>query len=210
MTFKELWRELHKINTETVGGKDHVYYEVGKDTACSSTFGDVVYSLYDGSSNFWEWCLNFIALRVGIFGSAIGYDKIADGFFIEQSREFDLTKKRVFACFSRGVLGCGVVVRYLLMCERNGVSPECKVILLCTPKMGGRRWFKHFKKICEKHNVEVIYITMVGDIVPVFVPWWKKQYCTRHIPLPNKEKGLKAKHQNVENYLPDEEVWPNV
>jgi len=198
MDLKYLWEQNHRINSKTVEGDNPLYYKDNTDTACSVSVGDIDYHFFDGSNTALEWIKNFVAIRTGLNGSALGYDSTAKDLFDDMQENISTTRKQVFVGFSRGgAIAMLVLIRYSMWCYTQGIKPRAELITFEMPKAGGRKLYK----FCKRLNFQHIRVVMKGDPVPNIVWWWKKPYTTRLITLPNKERGIKNKHTNVGKYL---------
>ena len=200
ISFRQLWRQCRRINEKTVLGDDTIYYKAGTDTACSTTIDGVRLHFFDGSNTFREWFKNFVAFRVGLYGSAIGYDSTAKDLFDQMRGDISSTDKNVFIGFSRGgAIALLVMVRVINSMWRRGLKPNCDLLTYEAPKAGGRKLRRECRRLAFNHT----RITMNGDIVPTLVPYWRGHYETTRIKLKNKEFGIRNKHTRVEKYLPD-------
>ena len=197
LDLRELWDECHKINSKTIEG-DTRYYKDNTDTCASVSIGDIDYHYFDGSDRALEWLKNFFAFRFGAYGSHKGYDGTAKDLFDKMCEDMSISRKQVFVGYSRGgAIALLVLLRHSLMCYRRGVKPRAELVTFCAPKAGHKKLYKQ----CEKMGFQHTRVVMVGDIVPKIVWWWCDMWTTRLIKLKNSEKGKKAKHKNVGEYL---------
>jgi len=198
LSYKELLKQAHDINKKNVYGGDVRYYKARTDTVASCNIEDTQYHFFDGTTGLREWINDFRAVRIGLFGAAIGYDEVAELLFCQMMSNINLDKKQVFTGFSRGgALGMLVLIRVMRYAETQGKKLDCELVSFNMPKAGGRKLYKVCKKLGFKHT----RIYMVGDFVHNIVWWWKKPYSTKVIALENNEKGIKKKHQNILPYL---------
>ena len=198
MDLKWLWDQNHRINDKTVEGDNVLYYRDNTDTCASVTVDGVDYHFFDGSNTPLEWVKNFIAIRTGLYGSALGYDGTAKDLFEKMHDDMSSARKNVFVGFSRGgAIAMMMLIRYTEWCYRRKVKPRAELVSFEMPKAGGRRLYRRCKKLGFEHT----RVVMQGDAVPKIVWWWCKPWTTKLITLKNSEKGLKNKHKNVGRYL---------
>jgi hypothetical protein len=204
MNLKTLFKYNRLINSKEVPVEGITYFKAGTDTACSFTIEETQFHLFDGSSTFREWVNNFLAMRVGLFGSAIGYDETAEKLFNQMASKVDESKRQVYGGISRGgalaVLCLVRDKRYRHHVKQSELN--YKLISFNMPKAGGKRFYNHCKKLDFQH----LRILMKGDVVHKIVWWWKNMWTTELLVLKNREKGIIKKHLNLDNYLPNEEV----
>ncbi len=198
LSYKKMLEQAHKINSKQVYGDCVKYYKARTDTASSCEIENVQYHFFDGTSDFVEWVNDFRGARIGLFGSAIGYDEIAEMLFCKMMSNIDHTKKQVFVGFSRGgSLAMLVLIRAMRVMHNLGKDLDCELVSFNMPKAGSKKLNRYCKKLGFKHT----RIYMIGDIVHCIVWWWQKPYSTEVMALENNERGIKKKHQNILPYL---------
>lgn len=171
-------------------------YKADKDQAYSVLLDGVEEIYFDGSNRAREWLENLLAWpMITFYGMFYSFGNVAKEMFpqILDKTRHDTKRARIIG-HSRGVFGLGIALKL----HDIGWRIE-EVILYGAPRSGMRK----FVRECEKRDIPITLITVIGDWVTKRPFYGKTPDATKVIILENEDdlKGIKDIHTSYGRYL---------